>query len=319
MEKKFRKVRELVDRSQNILLLLHLNPDGDTVSSALALAAYFRRIGKSADCAVKEEIPEIFHFLPGIADIKKDFLLGDYDLVFAVDCGDAARTGFPLRLEQISKLKPLINIDHHFRNNLHKIARLNIVDEKASAAAEIVWEFLKFSGAELDSKIATYVLAGIYYDTGGFQHSNVTDKTLRIASECLRLGGRIALISQKINGTKSSAALRLWGIALRRMLIKKNGIVSSFLTRDDLHKNGAKAEDASGIVNLLNTVENSKVAILFLENSDGTIKASLRGESDKIDVSALARIFGGGGHKKAAGFTIKGRLVKTLSGMKIAS
>jgi len=318
MEKKLHKIRELFSTSEKILILLHLFPDGDTISSSLALSSYLKTIGKKVDCVVKEEIPEVFHFLPGVGGIKNDFLLGDYDLIIAVDCGDANRTGFPVRLEKICKIKPLVNIDHHLRNNLHKIAKVNLVDHKASAAAEIVWDLLKFCGAEIDSKMATYILAGIYYDTGGFQHSNVTNRTLQIASECLRLGGRIGLISQKINGSKTSAALRLWGVALKRMLVKKNGVILTFITQKDLKDNGAKMEDASGVVNLVNTVQDSKVAILFLETPDGTIKASLRGESEKIDVSALARIFGGGGHKKAAGFTVPGRLVNSPNGWRVA-
>ena len=183
-----------------------------------------------------------------------------------------------------------------------------MVDEKASAAAEIIWDILKLFGAEIDSRLATYILAGIYYDTGGFQHSNVTDKTLKIVSECLRLGGRIALISQNIGSSKSYPALKLTGIALKRIKLKSNGIITSFLTCDDLKDVGADAEDASGIVNLINSVPDSKIAILFVELPDGTIKASLRTEKDEIDVSKLARLFGGGGHHKAAGFAINGDL-----------
>jgi len=304
MEKKFLCLKSYFQKCQKVLILLHLEPDGDTISSALALFTYLKRQGKHCDCAVNGEVPEIFHFLPGSNEIKKDFLLGDYDLIIAVDCGDAKRTGFPTRLEQICHKRPLINIDHHFKNNLHKIASVNIINEKASATCEIVFDLLNYLEAKIDKRIATYILAGIYYDTGGFQHSNVTGKTLKIASECLRLGARINLISQHINGSKSSGALRLWGIALKKMKIKKNGIVYSTISQADLAIARANAEDASGIVNLINTVPKSRLAILFLENPDGTMRASLRTETEGVDVSRLARIFGGGGHKKAAGFTV---------------
>jgi len=299
--------------------LLHLYPDGDTIASSLALADYLKSQGKAVDCAAKEEIPEAFRFLPGSDEIKNDFLLGDYDLVIAVDCGDAFRTGFPLRLEQIPKSTPFVNIDHHPRNNLHKIARVNIIDEKASAAAEIIWDLFKFFGAKIDSKIATYILAGIYFDTGGFQHSNVTTKTLEVISECLRLGGRIALISSHIGGSKSSAGLRLWGVALKRMRLNQMGVVSSMLTLEDLKSCQAKAEDASGVVNLINSVPQAKLSILFLETPGGKIKASIRTESDQVDVAKFARLFGGGGHKKAAGFTVEGRLVEKAGNWKIES
>ncbi|MCX6809536.1 MAG: bifunctional oligoribonuclease/PAP phosphatase NrnA [Candidatus Berkelbacteria bacterium] len=303
-----KKAKELFEKNQKILVVLHQFPDGDTISSSLALSVYLKRQGKKVDLAVKEEIPEVFHFLTNGIKIRDDFLLGDYDLIIAVDCGDAQRTGFPARLEQISRIKPLINIDHHLKNSLHKIATLNMIDTEASAAAEIVWDLLNYLEAEIDSKIATYILAGIYYDTGGFQHANVTAKTLKIASQCLRRGGRIGLISKNNITSKSPSGLKLWGIALNRVRINANGIVSTYITLNDIKKSGAKSDDTSGIVNLINTIPNSKIAILFVETPDGTIKTSLRTERNDIDVSVLARLFGGGGHKKAAGFTLESNL-----------
>ena len=291
-------------KAQNILILLHNFPDGDTIASSLALSDYLKSINKKVDCAVKGQIPPVFNFLPGVSEIKNDFLLGDYDLIVAVDCGDTNRTGFPERLEQVCKNKTLINIDHHLRNNLHKIAKINLVDDRASATAEIIFKLLKYFGAKIDGRTATYILAGIYYDTGGFQHPNVTVETLRIASECLHLGGRIGIVSQHLSFSHRSSALKLWGIALRKMRQRADGIVLSYLTREDLKSCEASEDDASGIVNLINTVPNTKIAILLLETETGKIKASLRTESDEIDVSQLARLFDGGGHRKAAGFLV---------------
>jgi len=302
--KEFEQAKKILDKSQKVLILLHQCPDGDTIASSLAISTHLKRIGKEVDLAVNDLIPEIFHFLTNDVEIKKDFLLGDYDLIMAIDCGDARRTGFPVRLEQIAKSKPLINIDHHLKNNLHKIAKVNLVDEKASAAAEIVFDLLKYLKAEIDSKIATYILAGIYYDTGGFQHANVTQRTLEISSECLGLGGHIGMVAKKISASKKPSGLKLWGIALSRMKLKTNGVVYTYLRSSDLKKVGAEIDEASGIVNLINSVPQSKVAILLIETPDGKIKASLRTESDDVDVSSIARIFGGGGHRKAAGFEL---------------
>lgn len=317
MEKTFQEAKKYLLAADKILILLHKFPDGDTICSSLALAAYLGDIGKKVHCAVKDGIPNAFSFLPSVGDIKTDFLLGDYDVIVSVDCGDANRTGFPIRLDKVCKSRPLINIDHHLKNNLCKIARVNMVDESASAAAEVVWDFLQFMKAKIDSKIATYILAGIYYDTGGFYHSNVTGKTLRISAECLRAGGRIAFISKNISSSKTSAALKLWGIALTRMEISALGVVSTYLTHEDIAQSGAQMEDTSGIVNLINTIPSARIAILFLGLPDGTIKASLRTEIDGVDVAKLARVFGGGGHKKAAGFTIEGRLVNLTKNWKI--
>jgi len=316
--KVLQKIKETFDESDKILILLHLNPDGDTICSSLALAHYLESQGKKVDCAAKEKIPDVFSYLPGIDKIRNDFLIGDYDVVVAVDCSDAKRTGFPVRLEQVCKNKVFVNIDHHPQNNLRKITSLNLVDETAAAAAQIIWDFLEFAGAKIESDLATYILAGIYYDTGGFQHSNVSEKTLKIASQCLHLGGRMGLISDNINISKTSQSLKLWGTALSRMHYSKNGIIYSILTRKDMLETGAKDEDASGVINLINTIDSAKLSILFVEGVDGTIKASLRTESDDIDVADLARVFGGGGHKKAAGFTVEGKLLRTERGWKVS-
>lgn len=300
-----------LDRASNILILLHQDPDGDTIASSLALGTYLRRAGKKVDLAVNGDIPKVFEFLLVEENIKKDFLLGDYDMVIAVDCGDALRTGFPARLSQVCKTKPLINIDHHFQNSLHKIAKINLVDPEASATAEIIFELLLEFKAKIDSKIATYILAGIYYDTGGFQHSNVTGRTLEVISECIRLGGRMNLIVKNISSNKKASALKLWGIALTRMKFKSNGIVCAYLKKEDLQEAGAHPDEASGLVNLLNSASESKLALLLIETPDGKIKASLRTEDDGVDVSKFARLFGGGGHRKAAGFTIE----ETIAGL----
>jgi len=279
------------------------------ISSITSLALYLFLIGrkKKADLAVKGDIPDYFKFLTASHSIKKDFLLGDYDLIIAVDCGDSKRTGFPIRIENIAKSKPIINIDHHSSNNLKKYAKINLVDEKAAAAAEVIFKFFKYLNVKIESRMATYILAAIYYDTGGFQHSNVTSDTLNIASECLRRGARVGLIADNVTNSRSSSGLKLWGTVLTNMKIK-NKIALSYLSYQDILSNGAKSEDAAGVVNLMNSLPEAKVAILFVDTPDDKIKASLRTEEDDIDVSKFARLFGGGGHKKAAGFTLDGDL-----------
>lgn len=307
MEKAFNKAKKLISKSQNILVLLHEFPDGDTIASSIALYLFLRRVEKKVDLAVKGEIPDYFKFLTAPYLIKNDFLLGDYDLIIAVDCGDSKRTGFPMRIENIARSKPIINIDHHSSNNLKKHAKINLVDEKAAAAAEVIFKFFKYLDIKIESRMATYILAAIYYDTGGFQHSNVTSDTLNIASECLKRGARVGLIADNVVNSRSSSGLKLWGMVLTRMKIK-NKIALSYLSHDDILLSGAKSEDAAGVVNLMNSLPEAKVAILFVYTPDDKIKASLRTEEDNIDVSRLARLFGGGGHKKAAGFTLDGDL-----------
>ncbi len=304
MEKAFEKTKKIICKSRKVLIILHEFPDGDTIASSLALYSFLIRKNIDVDLAVKGEIPKYFRFLTATYSIKNDFLLGDYDLVIAVDCGDSNRTGFPVRIEQISNIKQFINIDHHFTNNLTKYANVNLVDEYASSAAEIVYQLLHYLGAKIDSRIATFLLAGIYYDTGGFYHSNVTEKTLKISSECLRRGARVGLIADNVANSRTVSSLKLWGKALKNMKIK-NRVVVSYLSYRDISGSGAKAEDAAGIANLMNTLPEAKIAILFVDTPDGKIKASIRTEENNVDVSLIAKLFDGGGHKKAAGFTLE--------------
>jgi phosphoesterase RecJ-like protein len=201
----------------------------------------------------------------------------------------------------------VINIDHHPKNDLHKIATLNLVDYNVSSTSEIVFELLNEMRAPMEKNIATALLTGLYTDTGGFKHSNTSPETLNIAGELLKMGARIKLITKNVSLNKSVPAMRLWGIALARLHHNSElKIVSSVLTRKDLTDCDASYDDIAGVVNLINTIPDSRAAILFFETPEHEIRASIRTEDDGVDVSRLAAIFGGGGHKKAAGFTVQG-------------
>lgn len=297
--------------ADKILLIIHENPDGDTLAAATVLYAVLKKMGKSPAMVCKDKIPKPFLFLPWVQDINHDLLFGDYDVITVIDCGDSKRTGFAERLKKFSqtKKKTLINIDHHPKNDLHKIANYNLVDYDVSSTSEIVYDLCAKMNVSFDKDLATALLTGIYTDTGGFKHSNTSIKTLNIASELLKFGGRIKLITRNISMNKTVPAMKLWGVALNRMRKHASlGIVSTVITRQDLVNCGATDEDLGGVVNLINSVPEAKAAILFCETADGKIRASVRTESDKVDVSKIANIFGGGGHKKAAGFVVDGRL-----------
>ena len=162
------------------------------------------------------------------------------------------------------------------------------------------------------------LLTGIYTDTGGFQHTNVSAKTLRVASELMSRGAKLRNISDNVSNHKSPSMLKLWGLALDRIThLPDIKLVYSVITRADIENVGATDQDLAGVVNLINTAAEDVAALLLYETGDGKIKGSLRTESSKIDVARIAKLFGGGGHKKAAGFLIEGHLKKSNSGWKI--
>ena len=314
------KVISKILRSEKVLLTVHESPDGDTLASASVVYQVLKRLGKEVAIVCKDPVPKPFLFLPEMDKIQNDMLFGDYELILVIDCGDSRRTGFDRRLKDfVRNKKSLINIDHHPKNDLHKIANINYVDQTASSTAEIIWELVERMQVDIDKNIATALFAGLYTDTGGFKHSNTTPKTLQIAAELMHHGARIKLITQNVSLNKTIPALKLWGVVLSRLSKHKElKIVSSVVTRKDLITCGATDDDIAGVVNLMNTIPDSKAAVLFYETEDDKIRASARTEDDHVDVARLAAVFGGGGHKKAAGFTIDGKIEITQDGWKIA-
>ena len=313
------KVIAKITYYEKILLIVHENPDGDTLASASAIYQVLKSLGKNPAIVCKDPVPKPFLFLPEMNRIKNDLLFGDYEVIVVIDCGDLRRTGFDRRLKEFAlNKKILINIDHHPKNDLHKIANLNFVDSKASSTAEIIWHLIEKMNIEIDKNIATALLTGLYTDTGGFKHSNTSPKTLQIAAQLMRHGARIKLITENVCLNKSIPAMKLWGVVLNR-LTKHNDlkIVSSVLTRQDLIDCGATDDDIAGAVNLMNTIPDSTCAVLFYETGEGNIRASVRTEDDHVDVAHLAAVFGGGGHKKASGFTINGEISISNSSWKI--
>lgn len=308
----FIKLKDILGEGDNFLLICHQQPDGDALGSLLALNEALKNHGKNTEMVCADSVPEVFSFLPNSEKIKSDFLIGNFDAIILLDNGDLRRTGFAKRiLAAKEKSIPIVNIDHHPKNDLWKIATINYVDEGLSSSAELVYEILQGLNWRIDPKIATLLLAGIFNDTGGFQHANTSTKVLNIVSDLLSRGARLRLVSDNIANAHSVARLKLWGIALDRMLVnKKLGIVSSFLLRTEIEKLNASEDEVSGLVNLMNSVPETRVALLLYETCDGNIRGSLRTENSDIDVSWLAKLCGGGGHKKAAGFTLRGKIEK---------
>ncbi len=320
--------RRLLDRfrtwigdAERILLVTHQQADGDAIGSVLALRHALARTGKQVSCVSRDPIPAVFRFLPGTQMFTTDFFVGDYDLVVTLDCGDARRTGFQNRLDHFAQTKRrLVNIDQHPKNDLHRLANLNLINYDVAATAQIVHHIFETFHWVIDHDIATCLLCGLHTDTGGFKHPNTTPEVLKVASHLLAHGARLREINRNLTNARSVAALRLWGVALNRLQCHHElGIVSSFITLDDLRRCDASHEDAAGIINLIKAIPDTKVAILFAEQIDGTIRASLRSEAHGVDVARLASFFGGGGMKKAGGFSINGQIQQSATSWSVVN
>jgi bifunctional oligoribonuclease and PAP phosphatase NrnA len=311
MHQAFQQAKNLIDQSQNILLTMHERMDGDDGGALLAMGEQLEKMGKNVTYAVKKGVPPALSFLPGAEKIVDDIDNKNFDLLITFGCSELARCGS----EQILNLKSkILNFDHHPDNT--GFGHVNAVDAKKSSVAELVYDFFNFNDWPITKNIATCLLTGIITDTGGFMHPNTQSSTLKAAGLLLRKGAQAHKIIRQTYKSKSPQILSAWGLALENSYYdKKNKIIYSVMTEKDLAKFTSLPQAAfEGFVETLNTMPEAKFA-MFLRQDGGVIKGSLRSDTFKnIDVSKIAHIFGGGGHKLAAGFSVAGKLMKDEAG-----
>jgi len=304
---------------KNFLIIGHKKPDGDAVGSMLALHLALKSVGKNTILACDDHLSERFNFLPDADKIKllEDVvkIIDNIDLVITLDSGVYQLTGLDTHFSK-KELPMILNIDHH-QDNPH-YGQINLVEADKSSTCEIIYHIIKAINVEIDDKIATCILNGIFLDTDSFKNPNTSTDTLKITSNLLSRGANLKEITKSNLKDKSLSALKLWGITLARL--RKNsklGIISTVVTRSDLENCNASYEDLEGVANFLNSIPEAKASLVLSERDKNEIKGSFRTLHDEVDVSKLAALFGGGGHKKAAGFTIPGQLQKDKNHWKI--
>jgi len=302
------EVGTLLREANNILIFSHRGPDGDTIGANLALRqALQEQWGKSVTSACVDPPPAYGQIIKGAYEYVNDFDPKEYDLFIAVDCGADYMTKFnESKPEIFDGSVPLINIDHHPSNN--RFGTHNLVHDEAAAAVFTVYHLLNYFEFKITRDIATALLLGLYYDTGSFMHSNTTKEVLEMAAQLLAKGADQSTVVKTLLKTKPISQLKLWGRALKRVRLNEKKAAISAVTERDYDECQANPEELTGAIDFLNAVEGSRFSILLKEDRKGNIKGSMRTQRDDVDLSALAGKFGGGGHKKASGFTIPGRL-----------
>jgi phosphoesterase RecJ-like protein len=297
-----REAWQLIEGAQKILLIAHVDPDGDTIGSSLALGHALRRMGKDGDLACSDPAPKALSFLPGIEEFATP-AVSDHDLVITVDVSDLRRLGASYEHVPATDI-PVLNIDHHATNT--EFATVNLVRPKASATAEIVFDLLTEWAVEIDELLATYLLTGIVTDTRSFSTPNTTPRALEISSELVRAGASLIEINENYYRQKDLGTLRMWGRMLEQMRLDDN-VLWSTETSEMKKEFHPRSDSGDGIVNLLATAEQAAAAIVFRERADGRIEISIRSRPE-YDISPIAVHFGGGGHPQAAGATINGSM-----------
>jgi len=295
------------EQAETIALACHVNPDGDALGSLLALGIALREKYKDKQITLlsHDGVPEVYEFLPLSGEILSDSPLLGYDLAIALDSGEASRTGeriFPIFAASSIRM----DIDHHIGEGAFGDVRL--LDTKAAATAEIVYDLILQLGTPITTEIATCLLTGVITDTGSFRFMNVTPRTLRTAASLIEAGASPSLIAERVFDNRTYAATKLMGLALSTVRQEAGGkIIYAAVRYADLVETAATDQDTEGFISYIRSIRGSEVALLFRETEVGNIRISLR-SSERVNVSEIAQQFGGGGHRMASGCTFHGSL-----------
>jgi len=294
-----------IENCKSIAILPHVQADGDAWGSCIALGIALKRLGKDIKIIAEEKIPNIYNFLP-----LEDVVIYEgnsnhrFDMVIALDTGDTGRIG--KRIDVFNSVDNTVNIDHHGTNT--GFARYNYLDVNASATGEIIYELINLLNVEIDADIATCLYVAIATDTGCFKFSNTTSKTHEIVSDLVKSGVKVAEVAQRVFDSTTKERVMLIGYAINTLELLEEGRLAFInITNEMLKAANAKEEDCDGIVNIGRNIEGVESSVVIREKSQGEYKINLRSKS-YIDVGQVAFKFGGGGHKMAAGCTIKGDL-----------
>ncbi|NCQ06051.1 MAG: bifunctional oligoribonuclease/PAP phosphatase NrnA [Candidatus Moranbacteria bacterium] len=314
-ESEFHTLKYIIAKSERILLFAHSRPDADTIGANLAMAEYLKSCGKHVDISCFDAFPDAMKVLfQGIFLHPNQIDMESYDAIIASDSVDR---GFDKIRNSFRENQVIVLIDHH--PDICLTGDVVIIDPEYSSSSELIYLFLTSVEARITQKIASMLLTGILFDTGGLQHSNVSPRVMEISSDLIKKGAPLEKITQAIFSKKNLAALKLWGRAFEKArLNKKNGMLVTAITRRDIEECQALPEDIYQVSSILSAVPDVRFALVLSERDENTIRASLRSaDKSEVDVSLIAHNFGGGGHKLASGFEIPGKLVETNEGWRV--
>lgn len=284
-----------IEGARHIVVISHVAPDADSIASASAMYTFILQKHKKVSWFCKSKnIDRRFSFIPWIENIRDSFPMSA-DLAISLDCGDMKRIGIELECE-------LINIDHHESNT--NFATLNLVDKSAISTTEVLFNFFKQNEIKINKKMATSLYAGLLDDSDSFLHESVDGTTFAMALELIASGAEINICNKQIMKNSSLSALRLKGLMLKNMSLEFDARVAIFcVSSEDIRSCGANPRDCESALEESLHLHCIEVALLIRENSDSTLKCSIR-SGYSFNSSKIAEIFDGGGHKSRAGFSL---------------
>lgn len=293
---------DVIRRGRRFVVASHQRPDGDAIGSAMAMALALRALGKDA-VVVTDAIPPVFlQPFPDVAGIHiSPEITEAFDAALIMECSELSRTGVK-GLDH----SPVMNIDHHPGNTGY--GAINWVDESAAACGEMVFTLIEALGVPLTPAIATHVYLAVLTDTGSFHFSHLSPRTYEIARRCVEAGADPQWIARTHYDSNSLSRVRIFGAVMNGMVIVDEGRVALLsITRATMADLGGTNDDLEGLINFPLTVKDIEAVAFFKEVGDGDWRVSLRSKG-RVDIGAIARTFGGGGHTNAAGCSATGTL-----------
>jgi phosphoesterase RecJ-like protein len=278
----------------------HARPDGDSIGSSVAMACALRAMGREADVVMSDAAPPPLMQFPGVPEIRiAPQVEGQYDAAIIMECGDLKRTGVA-GLERFF----VVNIDHHPGNTGY--GALQWFDSSAAACGEMVYDLVRALGAPMTREAATHIYLAILTDTGSFHYSSISPRTFDICGECLKAGVDPVLVARNVYDSNNMGRLKLFGSVLSAMQIDATGkIAIVYLDHEMARAAGGTYDDTEGLINLPLTVKEIQAVVFFKHIEEQDYRVSMRSKGE-IDIGAVAKEFGGGGHKNAAGCTASG-------------
>jgi len=297
------QIVRLIDGAEQILLVCHMDPDGDAIGSLLGLDCALRRLGKQSTLACPTPVPAKYRFLPD-SDRITTKPRGAFDLIISLDCSDTQRMGTIYDNVVRDSIAPLANIDHHITNV--RFGMVNWVDTEAVATAEMVVELVEALDTKIDREVALPLLTGIVTDTLGFRTPNTTSRVLRIASRLIDAGVTLAEILERTLNVRSYSMICLWGKMLESAQLDGR-IAWAVLTPRMSKACGNPGDGDGGFVNFLVSAMEADVGVIFEDTGNGSVEVGMRSKPG-VSVAEVALSLGGGGHPQAAGCAVQGTL-----------
>ncbi|MBI3619383.1 DHH family phosphoesterase [Candidatus Peregrinibacteria bacterium] len=311
------KALALLAPASHVRCICHRNPDGDAIGALLGIGLLIEQVLPQRDVTFHcvDPVPEMFHFLPGVFRVQgslshpehpKGLPLQSDDVIVFVDCAEPKLTEMHETHPQLfdGTFKTIV-LDHHHANP--RFGSVNFVHPEAASTCEIIVALASAFEWPLTSDIATCLLTGVYTDTGGLLHSNTSAHVYRTVARLLRAGARRQSVITAVFRSAKLSTLQLWGRVLEKITLTEEGGAISAVTEGDFRATGAEYSELTGAIDYVNAIPGMRFSLILSERA-GKVKGSLRTMRDDVDVSAMAGKFQGGGHRKAAGFALPGKL-----------